>query len=201
MASATFLEREPNEEARIAAWAAQIAAGDLSAVTARFLDSGWPQGPTLVWQPQAQDVTPPQLKFLLGYWHARKGERLAPPISAIDPFNLRPALGYIAILEPLEGGRDFRFRLYGTAIAAAGEFDMTGETLSALRANAHLVEYELALHRAVLKRAAPAYTWHVPPATVSSAIWHRLVLPFATDSGEIVRFMTGVVPVQRPEPA
>ncbi len=198
MNNATVRAREPAEENRIAAWTAQILRGEMDAVRASFAANGT-GGPTLIWCPAVEDLSPPPLKFLLGHWQRLKGEHRYPLASLIDPLEMRPALGYITLLAPIDGGRDFRFRLFGTVIAAACEFDMTGDMLSSLPLRVHVAEYELALHRAALARGEPVYTWHIPPSSASSAIWHRLVLPFGNERGEIVRLMTGIVPVPRAE--
>lgn len=49
-----------------------------------------------------------------------------PLASEIDALEMRPALGYGMLVEPVDGGADFRDRLYGSNLAAVSGFDMTG---------------------------------------------------------------------------
>jgi hypothetical protein len=198
MINATVVDHEPVEDARVMTWASQIARGEMAEICAAFAATG-AIGPTLIWRPGSSDLVPLQLRFLLEHWSRLKGERRFPLTTQIDALEMQPALGYIALLDPVDGGRDFRFRLFGTAIAAAAEFDLTGEMLSALRGGGQVADFEIALHRAVLARGEPAYCWQIPAADMSHAAWHRLVLPFANEAGEIIRLMTGVVAVPRIE--
>ena len=194
MNNATVLDPEPSQEDRVAALAAQLSDGDLKAVRVQFASLG-AAGPALLWQPAAEDIAPAQLRFLLTHWNRLRGAERFARADRIDPLEMRPALGYINMLDPVDEGRDFRFRLFGSAIAAAAEFDLTGELMSEGKIAPFLMEYELALHRAVFKRGEPALTSLTPPASLSQATWHKLVLPLADESGAIVRMLTGVVPV------
>jgi hypothetical protein len=200
MSNATLAEAKPDQEARVADWAAQISEGDFKSVQARFAKFG-AAGPVLTWRPTADDVGPLPLKFLLSYWTRLKGERALPDAAQIDPLEMRPALGHINLLDVVDDGRDFRFRLFGTAVVAATEVDLTGDLLSETPGSAFLVEYELALHRAAYRLGAPAATSYTPPASLSPATWNMLLLPFANQSGAIIRILTGVVAVAMPRRA
>ena len=177
-------------------WAAQVAAGDLYAIRAAFAAAG-ADGPHIVWRPTLAELGPAPLRLLLSHWTALKGARALPHFSQIDPLEMQPALGYIALVDVLENGRDFHYRLFGTAIALVSGFDMTGRRLSAYPASDYIVEFFRAVYRAVLQRQEPVLTVHNPPAAVSTTIWHRLVLPMAGASGQLERFLTGVVPLGR----
>ncbi len=65
------------------------------------------------------DVAYPDLVAILRYWNKKRGERFAPPRSAIDPtdfIDALPRVKLIDVLRGLDGKLDFRFRLAGTAI-------------------------------------------------------------------------------------
>ena len=80
--------------------------------------------PTFIWDPLPEQVEPDILRQLLIYWHDLRGERVFPEPPEIDPFDFKFALGYIMLLDVIDHGVDFRYRLYGTKIAQAYRKDM-----------------------------------------------------------------------------
>lgn len=69
------------------------------------------------------------IRFLLDRWHAErvdKPERL-PPRDAFSPETLGRLLGRISLLEPIEGGRDFRYRIHAGIAADVGGLDLGGK--------------------------------------------------------------------------
>jgi len=65
------------------------------------------------------DPAYPDLATILSYWNDKRGERLAPPRSAIDPSDFIEALPRVKLVDVLRGASgdlDFRFRLAGTWI-------------------------------------------------------------------------------------
>jgi len=65
------------------------------------------------------DPAYPDLAVILRYWNNKRGERFAPPRSAIDPSDFIDALPRVKLVDVLRGSNDeldFRFRLAGTWI-------------------------------------------------------------------------------------
>ena len=83
---------------------------------------------------QALDALPasasPSLYSLLRFWSDAAHGADAPCRDRLDAFTLRPWLGHISIYEMIDGGRDFRIRLEGTAIVAITGEDWTGKRAS-----------------------------------------------------------------------
>jgi hypothetical protein len=180
---------------RVEHWTAEIAGGSLRALRKTFGQGRG--GPSILWRPPLSRLAAPQLHFLMGYWNGLAGARAMPEAREIDALEMRPALGYVSLLEVIEDGRDFRYRVFGSAIAAVVGFDMTGRPASALKARAEVAEFALAIYRAVLARGEPLLAEHGPPSTISSVAWHSLVLPLADPGGAVVRLLAGAVPVAR----
>jgi hypothetical protein len=67
------------------------------------------------------------LRDLHAYWLAKKGTRIAPPRSAIQPEEIVPLLPNLALVNVIGDPPRFRFRLFGTALAAAYGQDLTGK--------------------------------------------------------------------------
>lgn len=179
---------------RVERWAGEIAAGEIAGVRAVFAAEE-ARGPEIRWRPPVESLVAPQHRFLLRYWSDLAGTRPMPPAREVDAMEMRPALGYVNLLDVVDSGRDFRYRVFGSIVAAVSGFDMTGQMASELRASAYVVEFGLAVFRAALRRGEPLFTEHGPPATVYTSTWHRLVLPLANAEGAIARLLVGAVPI------
>lgn len=74
----------------------------------------------------------PDVVFMLEYWNIKRGARPMPDRCDISPTDFGRLLPYIGITEVLDGGSDFRFRLFGGEISAMTGIDRTGEAFSLL---------------------------------------------------------------------
>lgn len=72
----------------------------------------------------------PMLAAVHAYWSAKRGDRPMPARADMDPLELRDYLGWIAILDVLEDGSDFHYRLVGTKVVHYFGGDGTGKTIS-----------------------------------------------------------------------
>ncbi len=178
----------------IEAWTAAIASGDIGALQAEFRSRG-ARGPKITWNPAPDTLPHAPIRFLLEHWQGLRGTRPMPLAREIDALTLRPALGFVSLLDVVEGGDDFRYRLFGTIPSAVSGFDMTRRLLSQHRASGYMVEYFIATYRAILRRPEPLCTEHRPPTTIMTNAWHRIALPLCDDSGSITRFLSANVPV------
>jgi hypothetical protein len=135
--------------------------------------------------------------FLAEHWRNIPRAGTLPHVKQIDPIELRPALGYVMLMDAVDGGCDFRYRLYGSFIASVSGFDMTGKLLSDLPASAYVREFGIASYRAALQRREPVYTERSPVGAVQTTSWQRIALPLVGDSGAVVRFLVGTTPINR----
>jgi hypothetical protein len=69
---------------------------------------------------------------LVAYWDAKRAGRLAPPRAAIDPVEIPKHLPHLFMLDVVDAGSDFRFRLIGTEIVQGLGRDSTGRRFSEL---------------------------------------------------------------------
>jgi hypothetical protein len=121
----------------------------------------------------------PKLLEFYALWHAKcRGDSL-PARADFTLDDLRPFIGRIAILDVIDGGSDFRFRLYGTQIAEEYQGEMTGKSVFAFRANFYQAIVP-GYQRAVETRE-PHYD--VPEIDDERMYykWERLVVPLASD--------------------
>lgn len=152
-----------------------------------FAERGKP-APEVVWQPGLGDLPVEGLRFLLDYWQSARRDADLPPAGAIDPFTLKPVLGDVMVLEAEDGGRDFRYRLYGTRVADSSRFDWTGRSVEDMRRSLKGPgpAFYLAIYRAVLARRQPVYTLSPASVMFTDRFWARLVLPFGNPVTRIV---------------
>lgn len=174
-----------------------LAADRCDGIVGRFEAAGLP-APRIVWSP-APDVLPTvPLARLLNYWRGLwQGESL-PSATAIDPTDMRFILGNVMLVDVIDGGADFAYRLYGSKIAASVGRDITGRRVSSLAADfgEHLALYFGATFHAVLLRREPLYTEHMAASPDSPVErWQRLILPLTAADGTIMRLLVGNVPV------
>jgi len=148
--------------------------------------------PEIVWSPAPDQLPLEGLRFLLRYWQLARGTNAMPPNGAIDPLALKPVLGHVIILDVLEGGADFRFRLFGTEVAEAARYDWTGSTVDDMRRilKGPGPAFYLAVYRALLRRREPVFTINAAMAIFKSRSWARLVLPHG-DGGQVERILVG----------
>lgn len=180
------------DEGRIAALRDDLMAGRLTAAAGLF-DGYGVDPPIVVWNPEPHAVPTPQLSFLLRYWLGLQDSagRVAP--DRIDPLQMRPALGHIMLLDVLDGGANYRYRVYGSEIAQRSGFDMTGKCTSELPTGTLASLFFIAVYQAVLLRSQPVYTWHQMPVDITVNTWHRLVLPLHGPDGTVTRLLAGNV--------
>src|SRR5688500_10660117 len=73
-----------------------------------------------------------ELHDLLELWKVKRGDRRMPAWRDFAVPELQRWLGHLNRLQIVDGGADFRFRVYGTKITAAFGVDHAGRLLSSL---------------------------------------------------------------------
>jgi hypothetical protein len=71
----------------------------------------------------------PRVRKLFVYWRSRAAPGRLPRRGDLDPLEMKPALGHLALVEVQRGPLRFRYRLHGARMAALDGFDMTGKWL------------------------------------------------------------------------
>jgi len=148
--------------------------------------------PLVLWSPTVEGLPLEPLCFLLNYWNDARGNATMPPVAAIDPVALKPVLGNIIVLDVLEGGADFRFRLFGTQVAEAARFDWTGSTVDQMRRTLKGPgpAFYLAVYRTLLRHREPVFTISPARAIFNNRFWARLVLPHG-NGDQVERILVG----------
>lgn len=85
----------------------------------------------------AVSIGTPSLRRLYAYWNEQRRTREFPSRRDIDPLDFPYVLGHIMLLDVLREPLRFRFRVYGTKLAARAGYDMTGKMAHDVPNTAH----------------------------------------------------------------
>lgn len=151
-------------------------------------------GAQLLLDPDAADLPTEMQRVTLRYWRGLPKVGGIPNQLKVDPQALRPALGYLMLVDRLEGPCEFRYALYGSRIAGVSGFDMTGQTVSEIATQDAIRVFFAACYQAVVELKRPLFTVHEPPPSITVSYWHRLILPLG-QQGEVRRFLVCNVPI------
>lgn len=107
----------------------------------------------------------PILGPALSYWMSKRGERSMPRKRDIDPIEIPPKiLPNLQIIEVINGGARFRYRLIGTALVDAYGKDFSGRIVDELFPDDRL-DFVQGLYRSVCTSKAPIFSrnkYHTP---------------------------------------
>jgi len=144
-----------------------------------------------------ESISDPRLAVLYSYWSSKRGARAIPGRADIEPGELRALLPHILLIDVVEGGRDFRYRLVGTEIERHIGRPVTGSLISEVLSGAYLT-YIRSLHQRVVAEAAPIYSENsfndgrgglAEIADFKRAF--RLMLPLAKDGATVDMVLCG----------
>jgi hypothetical protein len=103
----------------------------------------------------------PELRLiddLLQYWDRKRAGRLGPRRAEIDPAEIKVHLPNIFMVEVVDNGADFRYRLIGTRITEALGRDSTGKKMSELYDDQPQARAQLyAAFRLIVDQQAPVF--------------------------------------------
>jgi hypothetical protein len=145
--------------------------------------------------PTEADLPQEALRATLRYWQALPQVDGVAEVPQIDPTQLRPALGYLMLVDVGAGPNEFRYRLYGTKIAKVAGFDMTGKTVWEIATSSVIQTFFAACYRAVRDLHCTLYTVHRAPPHITASHWHRVILPLGK-AGKVTRFLVCNTPIQ-----
>ena len=136
-------------------------------------------------------ITEPQLRDLYLYWAGKRGAVNYPARRDIEPQEIKSLLPYVMLVDVLEDGRFFRFRLVGTDVAFG--VDPTGKLADEAVPEGIYRDHITALFRrgaagpgALYSRSSYAYTKLEGPRSIS-----RLFMPLAADGTQVDMMMIG----------
>ena len=131
------------------------------------------------------------LRTLYAYWAGKKGARLAPRRSDIDPAEMKNFLRYVFLLDIVDIPLRFRFRLAGTEIVSRYGEEVTGRFLDEIDlddvGSEILNEYETAVREARPVRGH----WQYTKRDGQYLKYERIILPLSSDGHSIDMLLCG----------
>jgi hypothetical protein len=140
---------------------------------------------------QSLDNSSPLLVELHRYWSARRGAAFAPARRDIDPIDIPRLLPHLMLVDIVDGGARFRYRLAGTEIEQRVGCRMTGRHLDEITEGQYGT-YIHGLYRELLATRSPLYSettygqFRNSPFTAQ-----RLMLPLSSDGETIDMVLCG----------
>lgn len=142
----------------------------------------------------------PIIARFLTYWTEKCGTRAYPDRADILPADIVPLLPHISIHEVVDGGKDFRARIFGTAIVELVGEERTGMLISEFGYNANPPTQPYTVQRHWMDCLQTAYK-EARPVLVGGRmscsqrpyiIWHGISCPLSNGGSEIQK-MIGVL--------
>lgn len=134
----------------------------------------------------------PELRDLLGLWHAKRQGRLMPARADFTPFDLKALLGNLTLVDVERDPLRFRYRLVGTTITQIVKRDATGCYFEDIYTG-RLLETAVAVHAWVVQERAPlrifSRTGHVRNDVYT---YDGVLFPLSAD-GERVNMVLGAL--------
>lgn len=135
----------------------------------------------------------PIIQGLMAFWDQARGARAMPSKSDIDPVRLGARLlPHILLVEIVDGGARFRYRLCGSANTDAAGIDLKGRHVDELNPDPDYIRYMTGLYRRSLETRRPVYSEsrYLALKSDSARDARRLVCPLAEDGGPVDRFVS-----------
>lgn len=121
----------------------------------------------------------------------RKGATL-PARDDLDIAEFGPCLGNLLLLEAIDGGRDFRYLVYGGAIMRVWGRDMHKRRVSDFPE--HIAVVYLDIYRQVVRDRVPYFSRTEAAEGDSAETYDRLMLPLGDDGETVDRLLTAIYP-------
>ncbi|HET8728424.1 MAG TPA: PAS domain-containing protein [Alphaproteobacteria bacterium] len=137
-----------------------------------------------------------RLQTLYDYWQAKRLNRPMPSRADIDPIEIQPSLlPYLLLVEVVDNGRRFRYRLAGTAFREIAGVELTGRYVDEILPGSIYSGYIVELHREAVATRRPIYSEsaHVSPTGGVERFFRRLMLPLSVDGISIDMVLAGEV--------
>ncbi len=153
------------------------------------------------------DGLPPEadasLHKLYALWETRRQGRAVPARRDLDVLDLREWLGWLTVMDLVDDGADFIYRIFGTSQAAQIGLDLTGRRASTCPA---VTPSFLANLRQAQQARRPVYGTRVIEISARGYAyrWQRLILPLSRHGEDVDTFMilaAPTVPIIPPPPS
>lgn len=149
------------------------------------------QGPGYLIAGEA-DIASPKLRELWRHWHTLHRDGRPPTRAEFDPTAIPHLMPYLMLLDVVEGGKDFRYRVVGTHVARIHGTDNTGRTVSQAFPSPDAAYVIRLYRRSVEARAAVGFRGE-PLRRDERVLEYEIVhLPLSGGDGQIGKVLVGL---------
>ncbi|WP_339831163.1 PAS domain-containing protein [uncultured Parvibaculum sp.] len=131
----------------------------------------------------------PPLPMLIAYWERKRGTRIMPAPSDIDPVEMPRLLPYIAIADITCEPLDMRYRLMGTRLVEMGGVDRTGTSIREAHSGERLAERLAALEHLLASPGPVAHGGHLDWLDRGYRRFECVHLPLSADGVNVTRLI------------
>ncbi len=134
------------------------------------------------------------LAAFVDYWNAKRGEREMPGRQDIDPAEIPQLLPHITLIDVIDGGARFRYRLVGTAVVDGFNRNHTGRHVDELDVPQFGRDALHIQYRSVLRKRRPIYLRNIyVMAGNVEAVTPRVLAPLSRDGQAIDMIISALV--------
>lgn len=138
------------------------------------------------------DFDDPRLAELYAYWRSKHRGPLLPGRADINPFELKPLLPHVLLIDVERPALQFRYRLVGTAVVQAVGTDATGRRMEEALPKRLIPTALRAYREAVVRRQAMRLAGRFWQPARSHLLWEAALLPLATDGYTVTMLFGGM---------
>ena len=128
----------------------------------------------------------PMLGSVLAFWVRKRGTRSMPSKRDMDPTEIPPEhLPNLQIIDVLDGGKSFRYRLVGTALVQAYGEDYTGKYSNELL-DPEIMRAMHEMYETVCRSKVPLFARHkYQTSTNIGLVTKRIYMPLSDDGVDV----------------
>jgi hypothetical protein len=127
----------------------------------------------------------PILGNALRYWECKRGDRRMPSRRDLDPTEIPRLLSHLQMIDVIDYGARFRYRLVGTTLVETFGFDYTGRFADELFSGVRR-DFVQNIYRTVCDERCPVFLHNVYQTVKHySLVGMRLFLPLSNDDEEV----------------
>lgn len=152
-------------------------------------DAVEPQAGDVAWSPGSLADCHSSLRNLFDYWDARRGARLMPARSDLDPVDLKPVLPMLILIDVVPDARRYAYRLVGTREVEMRGNDPTGKAIKDAYYGESPEETASYLDRVVRTRQPVLYRGTYQPLSTRTQREDVLFLPLSKDGENVDMIM------------
>lgn len=142
--------------------------------------------------PILSQIRTPALRELYQYWAGMQGTHRLPSRSDLDPVEMAPFLPHVVLLDVEDDPRQYRIRVWGTAVTDGYGEDLTGRYHHELTTGKHELDADATLAETMASGRPTCFRLDFETTGAFLQEMERIVLPLSDDGQKIDKLLCGV---------